>query len=515
MQRTRVAFMFSCRREDPATEEQVESKEAKIKDFEKKHYLAQHIILSTTSTRLSLKIKNMKSAHEMWEAVKADVTTRSTLYLIDAENQLERMRLNDSSDPKTHLAELKAHFQLIIQRHDNLIKMGSTFSDAHLATIIMTSLPPSYRPALQTITAAQKASAIASTSSSSMVKLKPADLIEFFTEEAQHHIIEEDRTKQGESALYVHSGQNKGRRSKNDKGRGRQGHPTAPSKLCDNCGKPGHTKEECWGEGGGKEGQGPCQKKKPAKREEKGMESAAIAEDEELFAFACTSDFSAITDALKVPKFRLGAIVDSGASRHFCPDRTKFVNFKSIEDRPIKTADGRVLKAIGMGDVHIELPNGSGRTKAILKEAVYVPEMAFTLVSVSRLDDAKCATLFKNGMCTIMDPAGRTMATLPRHDGLYRLVASTSNTPDSGMDYASVASVKMTISEAHQKLGHLAHTAIKYAMKSGQILGVELDPESKPEFCETCAKEKSAKQPFPKESQTRAEEYGERVHWDL
>jgi hypothetical protein len=168
-----------------------------------------------------------------------------------------------------------------------------------------------------------------------------------------------------------------------------------------------------------------------------------------------------------------------------------------------------------MGDVHIELPNGSSRTKAILKEAVYVPEMAFTLVSVSRLDDAKCATLFKNGMCTIMDPAGRTMATLPRHDGLYRLVASTSNTPDSGMDYANVASVKMTISEAHRKLGHLAHAAIKYAVKSGQILGVELDPESKPEFCEACAKAKSAKQPFPKESQTRAEEYGERVHWDL
>ena len=142
-------------------------------------------------------------AHEMWEAVKANVTTRGTLYLIDAENQLEGMRLSDSSNPKTHLTELKAHFQLIIQCHDNLIKMGSTFSDARLCTIIMTSLPPSYRPALQTITAAQKASAITSTSSSSMVKLKPANLIEFFTKEAQHHIIEEDLTKSGESALYV------------------------------------------------------------------------------------------------------------------------------------------------------------------------------------------------------------------------------------------------------------------------------------------------------------------------
>jgi hypothetical protein len=207
----------------PASEEQVESREAKIEDFEKKHYLAQHIILSTTSTRLSSKIKNMKTAHEMWEAVKADVTTRSTLYLIDAENQLEGMRLSDSSDPKTHLVELKAHFELMMQRHDNLIKMGSMFSDARLCTIIMTSLPPSYRPALQTITAAQKASAITSTSSSSMVKLKPADLIEFFTEEAQHRVIEEDRTKSGESALYVQSSKRKATRPWKWKGTVKEG----------------------------------------------------------------------------------------------------------------------------------------------------------------------------------------------------------------------------------------------------------------------------------------------------
>ena len=43
-----------------ATEDQIESKETKIADFEKKEYLAQHIILSTTSTRLGVKIKNLK-----------------------------------------------------------------------------------------------------------------------------------------------------------------------------------------------------------------------------------------------------------------------------------------------------------------------------------------------------------------------------------------------------------------------------------------------------------------------
>ena len=266
----------------PTSEEQVKLKEAKIEDFKKKHYLTQHIILSTTSTHLSSKIKNMKTAHEMWEAVKANIT----LYFIDAENQLEGMQLSDSSDPKTHLVELKAHFELMMQRHNNLIKMGSTFSDARLCTIIMTSLPSSYRPALQTITAAQKASAITSSSTTSMVKLKPADLIEFFTEEPQHRVIEEDRTKPGESALYVQSSKRKARGPGNGKGVSKK------TKTCSNCGKPGHVLEDCWAEGGGKEGQGPRQKKSPKKVEKKSKESAAVAVEEELFAFTCTSDFN-------------------------------------------------------------------------------------------------------------------------------------------------------------------------------------------------------------------------------
>ena len=41
----------------PAMEEQVEAKETKIMDYDKCEYLAQNIILSTTSTRLGAKIK--------------------------------------------------------------------------------------------------------------------------------------------------------------------------------------------------------------------------------------------------------------------------------------------------------------------------------------------------------------------------------------------------------------------------------------------------------------------------
>ena len=98
----------------PASEEQVEVKETRIIKFDKWEYLAQHVILSTTSTRLGAKIKDMKSAKEMWDAVKVDATTKSTLYLLDAEDQLASMKIRHNDDPKTHLTELKQHFQLML-----------------------------------------------------------------------------------------------------------------------------------------------------------------------------------------------------------------------------------------------------------------------------------------------------------------------------------------------------------------------------------------------------------------
>jgi len=56
--------------------------------------------MSTTSARVGSKIKNLTKASEMWEVVKADATTKSTL------------------------ADIKQHFQLMVQRRENLIKMG-------------------------------------------------------------------------------------------------------------------------------------------------------------------------------------------------------------------------------------------------------------------------------------------------------------------------------------------------------------------------------------------------------
>ena len=201
------------------------------------------------------------------------------------------------------------------------------------------------------ITAAKCASAALGASSSK--KMKPDNLIMFLTEEAQHRIINDECTKTAELALAAH-----GRRQKKGKGhQEKKAQRSEPGVTCKNCNKTGHTMPDCWLKGSGKEGQGLRWSR--SKKGEKAKESAVVTkvDENDVFAFTCTSDYTAEAKALNISNENCRACLDSGASNHYCSNCNKFKNYQALMGCNIITADGHRLKAIGIGDVHIELPN--------------------------------------------------------------------------------------------------------------------------------------------------------------
>ena len=98
---------------------------------------------------------------------------------------------------------------------------------------------------------------------------------------------------------------------------------------CDNCGKDRHTKPNLWVKERGNEGQHSRQKK--LKKTEMSIESEAVADnktnDDDLFAFTCTSAFSAVADVTPASTNSFGACTDSSASGHYFPDKSKFINY--------------------------------------------------------------------------------------------------------------------------------------------------------------------------------------------
>ena len=151
----------------------------------------------------------------------------------------------------------------------------------------------------------------------------PADLLAFFIEEVQHHVIDDKHTKAAELALLAHGKTiKKGPKS-------RLNLKTKSNKCCENCEKGGHSKAECWEKGGGKEGQGLKAKGKEKKKTktETGNSAAITDSGDDSFAFFCTSTGPMITNDVGIPKNELEAYIDSGASQHYCLDCNKFINY--------------------------------------------------------------------------------------------------------------------------------------------------------------------------------------------
>ncbi|KAF8810961.1 hypothetical protein BYT27DRAFT_7090691, partial [Phlegmacium glaucopus] len=111
-----------------------------------------------------------------------------------------------------------------------------------------------------------------------------------------------------------------------------------------NCGRRGHTKDQCWEKGGGKEGQAPdwwkkgkgnkvsanvAENKTAEKDEPENYAMLAYTNPDNDTALVCTSDFRSEAHATSN---QAGIILDTGASSHFSPNRSKFLNYKELED---------------------------------------------------------------------------------------------------------------------------------------------------------------------------------------
>jgi GAG-pre-integrase domain len=138
--------------------------------------------------------------------------------------------------------------------------------------------------------------------------------------------------------------------------------------------------------------------------------------------------------------------------------------------------------------------------------------MAFTLISVSCVDRAGFSLFIKGGACVIRSPKSNIIGHIPGVQGLYR-VSDSLVSPRAHV--ASAAVKQISITELHQRMGHVNHEDLRRMVEKGMVTGINLDMTLKPEFCEACIKAKATWKPFPKESKTEYENYGDKVVSDI
>ncbi|KAG6863103.1 hypothetical protein C0993_012831, partial [Termitomyces sp. T159_Od127] len=167
---------------------------------------------------------------------------------------------------------MRDHLANLVILKEQLAEIDCPLSDASFASYIRTSLSlaPSFKPLLTTLTM------------NAHITKEPVssqDLIWHINEEANNAAIENSINQHHEAMIAAHAkakGESKDTKKKsNSKGKSKDKH------HCSNCGRNGHTNDQCFEEGGGMAGKAPDWWVKKHKGKGKGMAKSANAAENE------------------------------------------------------------------------------------------------------------------------------------------------------------------------------------------------------------------------------------------
>ena len=117
-----------------------------------------------------------------------------------------------------------------------------------------------------------------------------------------------------------------------------------------------------------------------------------------------------------------------------------------------------------MGDLRIDVPNGSLSTHITLKDALYAPDMTSTVISVSKIARACYSVSFAGEECKIKNKDGKTIGKIPANaNGPYRVVRPIT---------AAAAHEKVDFLTVHRRLGHISAQPTQFAPSFGHWAAV-------------------------------------------
>ena len=209
---------------------------------------------------------------------------------------------------------------------------------------------------------------------------------------------------------------------------------------CYKCGEIGHLKRDC-----------PEKKNKSDSKQKAHATKSRPDEDDS------ESDCGlAVSHALGACNVKKRWIIDSGAMRHMCNDKTDFTDFVK-QDTDVILGDGHHLKAEASGTITLEVDKSDRKQKTCtLKDVLYVPDLSYNLFSVSRATKAGKTVDFSEAGCEIVDGSQRLIATGSREGCLYFLDCSGNDRQQANVA-GSVSQERLW----HRRYGHLGIQNLK------------------------------------------------------
>jgi len=300
-----------------------------VEKFEEKEEALRAIVLGTLPEKIQQRIIPIKPVSAFWAKLCSFYEEQSVIIRSDILGQLFDTKCAEGDDPLAVLDK-------IVALSNDYAAAGGILEDAMVASILIRAVPKEYHSVIHTVTTAAAEAGREISFDAVATRL---------TEAMKLDNNKEKREKEEAAAM---SARLKHWKSKgNMKGGDGGGSKGDKSKItCYNCEKVGHMARDCRAEGGGAH-------KKGGRSRGRGKKAKGKEDDTEEFAYSVV----AAQPAFKASEGKQVRFLDSGASRHFEPDRSNFTSIRPCNPFKIEIADGRYAEATEIGDIRFKCLN--------------------------------------------------------------------------------------------------------------------------------------------------------------
>lgn len=222
-----------------------------------------------------------------------------------------------------------------------------------------------------------------------------------------------------------------------------------------------------------------------------------------------------------VSKKNVDWILDSGATDHMVKSKTFFDEMHALDNkvRIAVAKSGQAVFAEYAGTVKVNMLIDGRKVLAVVKDVLYVPQLACNLFSVRRLEDNGMMVRISNGTVKVLKN-GSVVATGRRAGQLYKMDIELRDVAYSASggecEAGAMASKKDGFDLWHRRFGHLGTANMKTLWKHGMVeTTTKISDWPERCVCEVCLQGKQSRQPFDDGGERRASRPLEIIHSDV
>ena len=210
-------------------------------------------------------------------------------------------------------------------------------------------------------------------------------------------------------------------------------------------------------------------------------------------------------------------IVDSGATCHVCNDSSLFIELHNLKNPlDIILGDGHTLRATRCGTVILMLKSGSLNRNCKLHDVLYVPELTYNLLSVSKAVEKGASFIFEESECIIKDANQRIITVATKVGSLYLVTYFKPKNHVYSVTGKLQEKVHCSKEDLwHRRYGHLGVKGLQMLARDNMVEDFDYRDSKEISFCEPCLKGKHQRSKFLPYSERRSSEPLELVHSDV